>query len=54
MMPKDDGVFIDKVEAASGIDCTSPVQTFLDLSVVGDRGREAAEHLRRKCTEWPK
>jgi hypothetical protein len=54
MMPKDDGVFIDKVEGALGIDCTSPVQTFLDLSIAGERGREAAEHLRRGGTQWPR
>lgn len=44
--PKDDGVFDDRVETAPGIWCTSPVQTYLDLSVAGERGREAAEHLR--------
>jgi hypothetical protein len=54
MMPKDGGVFADKVEAAPGVDCTSPVQTFLDLSVAGERGREAAEHLRRGGTQWPR
>jgi hypothetical protein len=54
MMPKDSGVFVDKVEAAPSVDCTSPVQTFLDLSVAGDRGREAAEHLRRGGTQWPR
>lgn len=44
--PKDDGVFDDRVEAAPGLWCTSPIQTYLDLSVAGERGREAAEHLR--------
>ena len=53
MVPKDESVFLDKVEVAPGVDCTSPVQTFLDLSIAGDRGREAADHLRRKGTHWP-
>jgi len=45
MRPKDEGVFLDRVEAAKGIWCTSPIQTYLDLSVSGERGAEAAEHL---------
>jgi len=45
MRPKDEGVFLDRVEAAEGIWCTSPIQTYLDLAVSGERGAEAAEHL---------
>ena len=45
MQPKDEGVFLDRVEAAKGIWCTSPIQTYLDLAVSGERGAEAAEHL---------
>jgi hypothetical protein len=45
MRPKDEGVFLDRVEAAKGIWCTSPIQTYLDLSAGGERGGEAAEHL---------
>ncbi len=45
MQPKDEGVFLDRVEAAGGIWCTSPIQTYLDLAVSGERGAEAAEHL---------
>lgn len=45
MWPKDEGVFLDRVEAAKGMWCTSPVQTYLDLAVSGERGAEAAEHL---------
>lgn len=45
MRPKDEGVFLDRVEAAKGIWCTSPIQTYLDLAVSGERGAEAAEHL---------
>lgn len=46
-------LFNDSVEAADGIHCTSPVQTYLDLCVSGERGREAAEHLRRERLQWP-
>ena len=45
MQPKDAGVFLDRVEAAEGLWCTSPIQTYLDLAVSGERGAEAAEHL---------
>lgn len=45
MQPKDEGVFLDRVEAAKGIWCTSPIQTYLDLAVSGERGAEAAAHL---------
>lgn len=45
MWPKDEGVFLDRVEAGKGMWCTSPIQTYLDLAVSGERGAEAAEHL---------
>lgn len=45
MQPKDAGVFLDRIEAAEGIWCTGPIQTYLDLAVSGERGAEAAEHL---------
>jgi len=45
MRPKDEGVLLDAVEAANGVWCTSPIQTYLDLIVSGERGAEAAEHL---------
>ncbi len=45
MRPKDEGVFLDRVEGAEGIWCTSPIQTYLDLAVSGERAAEAAEHL---------
>ncbi|WP_235068166.1 hypothetical protein [Asticcacaulis sp. YBE204] len=37
-----------------GVDrwCTSPVQTYLDLWISGERGREAAEFLRREAFSW--
>lgn len=49
---KDGGLFRDKVEPAPGVACTSPVQTYLDLASAGERGREAADHLRREKLKW--
>lgn len=51
-MPDHEGVFLDAVHPSPGIVCTSPVQTFLDLSEAGERGKEAAEHLRGKLLRW--
>lgn len=45
MQPKDEGVFLDRVEATTGLWCTSPIQTYLDLAISGERGAEAADHL---------
>ncbi len=45
--PREDDVFTGRVEAAPGIWCSGLVQTWLDLSVAGERGGEAAEHLLR-------
>jgi hypothetical protein len=50
---KDPGLLQDTVEPAPGAVCTSPLQTYLDLSVAGERGREAADHLRREKLTWP-
>lgn len=47
------GVFLDLIEPAPGVICTSPVQTYLDLFNAGERGQEAAEHLRREKLQWP-
>lgn len=52
VLPKEAGVFLDTVEPVSGVVCTSPVQTYLDLAVAGERGREAADHLRREMLAW--
>jgi hypothetical protein len=49
---KDLGLFRDRIEPALGVLCTSPVQTYLDLAAAGERGREAAEHLRRERLTW--
>ena len=51
-LPKGDGIFLDAYEPVPGIRCTSAVQTYLDLSVSGERGAEAAEHLRRMRLQW--
>ena len=51
-LPKDRGLLLDTIEAAPGILCTSPVQTYLDLTASGERGREAADHLRREKLTW--
>lgn len=44
-VPDSDDAFFDRIAAAPGILTTSLIQTFLDLSTAGERGREAAEHL---------
>lgn len=49
----DVGLLRDTVEPASGAICTSPVQTYLDLTSSGERGREAADHLRCELLKWP-
>lgn len=45
--PADEGIFSDRDEAAPGIWCTGLAQTYLDLYSAGERGVEAAEHLRQ-------
>jgi hypothetical protein len=50
----DDGLFRDAVEPSLGVWVTSPVQTYLDLSAAGERGREAADHLRDQGLRWPR
>jgi hypothetical protein len=49
---QDNSVFFDAFSAERGIRCTSPLQTYLDLSKSGERGQEAAEHLRRIRLLW--
>ena len=53
-LPKDHGLFRDAVEPAPGIICTDAVQTYLDLTIAGERGQEAADHLRRERLAWPR
>jgi hypothetical protein len=50
-VPKNDGVFIDSNEPVPGLRCTGALQTYLDLSQAGDRGREAADYLRKTRLE---
>jgi hypothetical protein len=49
---EDDGLFRDALEPAPGLRCTGIVQTYLDLWISGERGREAAEHLRKEKFQW--
>jgi hypothetical protein len=49
---EDLGVFRDTLEPVPGVICTSPVQTYLDLAAAGERGREAADHLRAERLVW--
>jgi hypothetical protein len=51
-VPSQDVVFRSAIAAPSGVVCTGLVQTYLDLSAAGERGREAAEHLRRERLRW--
>jgi hypothetical protein len=52
VLDDDDGLFLDTVEPSPGVFTTSPVQTYLDMTTGGERGREAAEHLRREALPW--
>ena len=49
----DNGAFRDTIEPATGVVTTSPVQTYLDLWALGERGQEAAAHLRQEKLRWP-
>jgi hypothetical protein len=51
-IPKDRDVYFGSTEQAGGICCTSALQTYLDLIQGGERGREAADHLRRTTLSW--
>ena len=51
-LPKKKWLLSDTVEPVPGIICTSPVRTYLDLAAAGERGLEAAEHLRRATMKW--
>lgn len=51
-IPEEDGVLEDRVEAAEALQVTSPVQTYLDLLQLGERGREGAQHLRSQRLRW--
>lgn len=51
-VPNDEGIFLDAIEPAPGIVTTGVIQTYLDLTAQGERGQEAAEHLRNEWMEW--
>lgn len=51
-IPKDGDVYFGSTDRARGIRCTSALQTYLDLMQGGERGREAADHLRRTSLSW--
>ncbi|MCE4538812.1 hypothetical protein LXT12_16285 [Pelomonas sp. P7] len=48
------GPLRDFIEPAPGIYTTGLAQTYLDLYAAGERGREAAEHLRKARLQWKK
>lgn len=51
-VPDDNGILQDARPVANGLVATSPVQTYLDLMHAGERGEEAAQHLRRELLRW--
>lgn len=51
-VPIDPGPIADTIEPAPGAVCTSLVQTYLDLAIAGERGLEAARHLRQARLSW--
>ena len=53
-IPKENGLFRNTVEPAAGVVCTGLIQTYLDLAAAGERGGEAADHLRRERLTWRK
>jgi len=53
-IPKDTSLLTDTTEPVPGAICTSVIQTYLDRSIAGERGSEAAEHLRQEKLLWRK
>ena len=51
VLPDDEGVFHGSQEQ-SGIQCVSPVQTYLDLKCQPERAKDAAVELRRRLLHW--
>lgn len=51
-VPDDPGTFYGCFEPAPGFFTTSPLQTYLDLLTSGERGHEAAQHLRETTRLW--
>jgi DNA-binding transcriptional ArsR family regulator len=52
LMPEDLDILKDRSEPAPNIATTSPLQTYLDLAFAGERGQEAADHLRKEMFAW--
>jgi hypothetical protein len=48
------GLFLDAMEPAVGITCTSLVETYLELAHSGERGKEAADFFRQQKLKWSK
>lgn len=51
VLPDDEGVF-HGTQKQAGINCVSPVQTYLDLKEQPERAKEAASQLRRELLRW--
>lgn len=51
VLPDDEGVF-HRSQKQEGIQCVSPVQTYLDLKGQPERAKDAAGELRRKLLNW--
>jgi hypothetical protein len=51
VLPDDEGVFHGSQKQV-GIECVSPVQTYLDLKDQPERAKDAAVELRRKLLDW--
>lgn len=51
VLPDDEGVFHSS-QKQEGIQCVSPVQTYLDLKDQPERAKDAAAELRRKLLDW--
>jgi hypothetical protein len=49
--PADESLLTDRIEAAPGVWSTGLIQTYLDLHASGERGVEAAAHLRKHRIE---
>lgn len=52
IVPDDPAILRERVELPDAPPVAPPVLTYLDLSLLKDRGREAAGHLREKILKW--
>jgi hypothetical protein len=52
IIPDDPTIFSEKIDAGDGVAVAPPVLTYLDLSLMDDRAREAADHLRERLLTW--